>query len=250
MTYARPLLLDLYCCEGGAARGYAAAGFDVHGVDLFRDYSRRRYPFPATRADALEHLAGLIDTGLIKQYAAVHASPPCQHASAGTRALRKQGKSEHPALIEPTRALLEATGLPYVIENVRGAALRDPVWLCGCMFGLSALDEDGVRLHMQRLRGFESNVPLVAPRPCDHRDHQHVAGSYGGARKQGATPAERRWNAKHLRHGGYVPAKHVQAALLGVEGMTVAGMYQCIPPAYAEHIGRALLAALEQPAAA
>lgn len=29
----RPLLLDLFCGEGGAARGYDLAGFDVVGVD-------------------------------------------------------------------------------------------------------------------------------------------------------------------------------------------------------------------------
>ena len=27
-------LLDLFCCAGGAGRGYADAGFDVVGVDL------------------------------------------------------------------------------------------------------------------------------------------------------------------------------------------------------------------------
>jgi hypothetical protein len=30
----RPLLLDLFCCAGGAAEGYHRAGFDVLGVEL------------------------------------------------------------------------------------------------------------------------------------------------------------------------------------------------------------------------
>lgn len=30
----RPLLLDLYCGEGGAGMGYHQAGFDVIGVDI------------------------------------------------------------------------------------------------------------------------------------------------------------------------------------------------------------------------
>jgi len=29
-----PRLLDLFCCSGGAARGYQRAGFRVHGVDI------------------------------------------------------------------------------------------------------------------------------------------------------------------------------------------------------------------------
>lgn len=29
-----PRLLDLFCCEGGAGKGYADAGFEVVGVDL------------------------------------------------------------------------------------------------------------------------------------------------------------------------------------------------------------------------
>ena len=29
----RPRLLDLFCCQGGAAKGYTDAGFDVTGVD-------------------------------------------------------------------------------------------------------------------------------------------------------------------------------------------------------------------------
>ena len=29
----KPRLLDLFCCAGGAARGYADAGFEVVGVD-------------------------------------------------------------------------------------------------------------------------------------------------------------------------------------------------------------------------
>ena len=30
----RLLLLDLFCCAGGAAKGYARAGFTVHGCDI------------------------------------------------------------------------------------------------------------------------------------------------------------------------------------------------------------------------
>jgi DNA (cytosine-5)-methyltransferase 1 len=59
--------------------------------------------------------------------------------------------------------MLKASGLPYVIENVEGAALVDPVVLCGSMFDLGATTKDGTRFHLERHRKFETNWPLRAP---------------------------------------------------------------------------------------
>lgn len=240
-----PRLLDLYCCEGGAARGYDQAGFDVYGVDLFKTikggFSRKRYPYPAVTGDVIEVLTTLTSGGLvdfdngetveIRNFDAIHASPPCQHASAGTRAMRAHGDDRHPALIEPTRELLIETGLPWVIENVKGAALRDPLTLCWSMFDQPGRvsNEDGVPLRMERHRLFESNVPLVAPGPCRHPEDVQVAGSYGAAQRTIA-------GAKR-RGGGYVPSREIQARLLGVDWMTERGMHQSIPPAYTQWVG-------------
>jgi DNA (cytosine-5)-methyltransferase 1 len=249
---SRPKLLDLFCCEGGASMGYHRAGFDVYGVDLFEDYSQKRYPFPSRAHDAVDALDILLmgstlwldnnTIGLrLKDFAAITASPPCQHASAGTRA---QDRSKYPRLIEPTRELLMQTGLPYVIENVKGADLRDPILLCGTMFDLSAVDEDGTNLEMWRHRLFESNVLLAAPAQCQHGwFSRQVAGSYGGARRD-------KHEARNVRHGGYVPSKRVQQELLVIDWMTERGMHQSIPPAYTEHIGRQLLAHIESERAA
>ena len=90
-------------------------------------------------------------------------------------------------------------------------------------------------LHLKRHRLFESNVSLTAPTQCRHGWYsEQVAGSYGGARRD-------KDEARHVRHGGYVPAAHVQARLLGIDWMTQKGMHESIPPAFAEHIGRQLI---------
>ncbi len=229
----KPKLLDLYCCEGGAARGYASAGFDVFGVDLFEGYTQRRYPFPSHKGDALAYLEAHGH-----EYDVIHASPPCQRHSAGTRA---GNRDRYPDLIGPTRDLLIAIGKPYVIENVEGAPLLDPITLCGTHFGLTTVDDDGTKLYLRRHRLFESNAPLLQPQ-CQHPAGVQWAGSYGGARRD-------KHEARNVRHGGYVPAAHVQAALLGVDGMTQRGMWQCIPPAYTSWLGTQLLDHLTRSAA-
>lgn len=230
-------LLDLFAGEGGAAVGYHRAGFDVTGVDLDRGHLKR-YPFLHYTADALDYLFDYGD-----EYDAIHASPPCQAYTRGNA-----GRiTSWPRLIEPVRNLLEATGKPYVIENVADARseLHDPTMLCGCMFNLSTTDTDGTTIHLQRQRLFETNWPLPAPRPCDHTAHQWIAGAYGGARRD-------KHEAKHVRKGGYVPKdKDVVKALLGVEHeMTWGGLFECIPPAYTEWIGGQLRAHLSDTAIA
>ena len=138
-------ILDLFCCAGGSAKGYANAGFDVVGVDV---EPQPHYPYEFHQSDALSFPFDGFD--------AIHASPPCQGYSV-TRAMH-QGK-QHPMLIESTRARLVSSGLPYVIENVPGAPLQNPVTLCGEMFGLRVI----------RHRLFESNFYIPQPRHAPHR---------------------------------------------------------------------------------
>jgi DNA (cytosine-5)-methyltransferase 1 len=68
-----PRLLDLFCGAGGAAMGYALAGFRVTGIDIA---PQPLYPFQCIQADALEYLAHYG-----QEYDAIHASPPCQAVS-------------------------------------------------------------------------------------------------------------------------------------------------------------------------
>ena len=232
---ARPRLLDLFCCEGGAAVGYHRAGFDVVGVDLFKHknaagrtvgFSQKRYPFESVQSDAIEYVK---EHG--HEFDAIHASPPCQAYS-----ITKNGHDvKHPELVEPTRAALIATGKPYVIENVEGAPLLDPLNLCWSMFREpgSVLDGDGTPLQMKRHRLFESNINLPSPGPCAHAPGVQYAGSYGGARRD-------KREAREIRHGGYVPAKEIQQLLLAIDWMTEGGMHQSLPPLYTEWVGLAL----------
>lgn len=218
----RPRLLDLYSCAGGAAKGYHQAGFDVTGVDL---NPQPRYPFEFHQADALEYVREHAH-----EFDAIHASPPCQAYSI----TRNTHTVEHPDLLEPTRQALIQTGLPYVIENVVGAPLHDPLLLCGSMFGLRANDTDGIPLALRRHRLFESNVWLMGAGGCVH-DNTLVAGSYTGSRNR--TPEQR----DQPRLGGYTPHVTVRAELLGIDWMNEHELAQAIPPAYTEWIGTQLL---------
>ncbi|MDA8439391.1 MAG: DNA cytosine methyltransferase [Propionibacterium sp.] len=243
----RPRLLDLFCGEGGAAAGYITAGFDVTGVDLNATVGRH-YPSEFIATDALAYIA---THGA--DFDAIHASPPCQGYTIAT-AGNPTARAKHQRLIAATRELLILTGRPWVIENVEQARrqMRDPILLCGRMFGLGADDEDGLPLVLDRHRLFESNVPILAPAHPKHGAEQ-VAGVYGGgrARKPGQTAAEHRYSCRHDRGGGYVPrSKAVKQALLGIDWMTVRGMQESIPPAYSAHVGAQLLAAIESRAAA
>ncbi len=215
-----PRLLDLFCGAGGAAMGYAWAGFEVVGVDIA---PQPRYPFTFIQADALEYFDGLGIWGLT-DFDAIHASPPCQRYSAMSTA-RPGLALEYPDLIEPVRERLVATGLPYVIENVPGAPMLDPVVLCGQMFGLA----------LYRHRLFESSTRLTAP---VHPKH--------------VTPASRagHWEPGTIISvaGNFAPVAEGRRAM-GIEWMNRSEMAESIPPAFTEHVGRQLMDAILEEAA-
>jgi DNA (cytosine-5)-methyltransferase 1 len=210
----RPRLLDLFCKAGGAGKGYFDAGFEVIGVDI---EPQPRYPFEFLQADALEFLATPFWWW---PFDAVHASPPCQAHTT----LRHRTGGEYPDLIAATRAPLVRSGLPYVIENVVGAPLENPIRLCGSSFGLGV---DGRELRRHRL--FESNVPMMAP-PCQHTGD--VVGVYGTG---GGGQMTRGYKAR-----GVAEAREA----LGTPWMTLAECAQAIPPVFTAHIGGYLMAAL------
>lgn len=241
----RPRLLDLFCGAGGAAMGYHRAGFEVVGVDI---KPQPHYPFEFVQCDAL--------SGSLAGFDAIHASPPCQFATT-LRALHPS--KEYVNLIPQTKALLEASGLPYVIENVPQAAawLAEPITLCGTMFGLGI---EGAELRRHRVFEIHPRLYSLSP-PCVHGLRHHTIGVYGGG---GADPRPThrgprpRTVAVYGNAGGTSrrraaagkgsPQQHTVAerrVAMDIDWMTCDELDQAIPPAYTEWIGRQLLAALE-----
>ena len=223
-------LLDLFCGAGGCAVGYDRAGFEVVGVDIV---PQPRFPFEFHRADALDVLSALVaGEGPLQGFDAIHASPPCQAYSVANNIHRR---TDHPDLIAATRDALEATGLPYVIENVEGARkhMRSPVTICGLSVGVN------VRRH----RLFECNFPVMVP-PCgDHRGDWLLV--------FGHTVLERGHVVAKAKGGGNViRRKHTTTArgreAMGIDWMNRDELSDAIPPAYTEHIGSYLLAEVER----
>ena len=106
------------------------------------------------------------------------------------------------------RDRLAASGLPFVIENVRTTELRPCLVLCGSMFGLP----------IRRHRGFETSwngYRLV--QPCQHQS------------------SDMAFMHKHER---------AYADAMGCGWMTAREAREAIPPAYTEHIGAYLMAEL------
>jgi DNA (cytosine-5)-methyltransferase 1 len=170
------------------------------------------YPFEFHQADALF----VLQEGLARGFDAIHASPPCQ---AFTTARVIHGR-DHPDLLTPTRALFEQTDIPWVIENVPGAPMRPDIKLCGCMFP-ELRSENGM---LARERWFEFHEPVFGLRAkCHHPLPVISVFGHGG----------------HVYHG-------VQdwRQVMGIDWMKRDELAQAIPPAYTEHVGSYLMAAL------
>ena len=206
--------------------GYSHAGFDVVGVDIA---PQPDYPFEFIQADVLTLLKYPYHYTRGLEITAVHASPPCQHASS-LRSLHKH--KVYPELIAPVRELLEATGLPWVIENVPGAAMRPDAVLCGSMFGL--------RFRRHRWFEFSWGEPMFAPASCDHS--QDIIGVYGAS--DGHYPDGFKHHGK--KRG---PRQGTTDEIRDAMGMPWAqrrrGITEAIPPAYTKHIGGVLMAQLK-----
>lgn len=215
----RPILVDLFCGEGGAGAGYMAAGFRVIGVDIV---DRHGYPGEFVKADANAFDFSGAD--------AVAGSPPCHDHSA----LAGRTGADHGTgwMLDHTIERFESSGLPYVVENVEGAKMPTSIILCGTEFGLGAAGRV-----LKRHRRFAANFPLTRAGVCACRGRRadgskiRVGGVYG----DGGTGQMTRGYKFH-------PADARVA--MGIDWMTRRALSQAIPPAYTQHIGKQLMAHL------
>lgn len=198
-TDPRPRLLDLFSCAGGAARGYQQAGFHVTGIDI---NEQPRYAGDVfVQGDALEYLAAHGH-----EYDAIHGSPPCQHYANVTK--WRGSADNHPDMLDTTRQMFMASGLPWVIENVPEAPIRSDYLLCGSMFGLP------VRRH----RAFETSWRAYELHQLCQHSPDDLAFMHKGER--------------------------AYADALGCGWMSAREGRQAIPPAYTRHVGEALMRVL------
>lgn len=207
-------LLVLGSCAGIGSDGFAQAGWDVHGVDI-DPRPQRHDPHPHSTGDMLEVLQ---DRAFLSGFDAISAHPPCQGYSALRCLADAQGKGRGRAvdLIGPVRRLLQASGLPWVIENVPRSPLATPVTTCGSAFGL------GVRRH----RWWESEDFWLLPTVCDHKTQGRPWGVFGS-------------RGDNIPSGGRTVLTIEQGHdVMGVE-RRVPWTYLCeaIPPAYTRWIG-------------
>jgi len=215
----QPRMLDLFCGAGGCTAGYQRAGFWVRGVDKNRQPRYVGEQF--IQADALEYLAGLIDSGEIAEFDAIHASPPCQAFTMAQNAAKNA--AAHPDLVTPIRELLKKSGLPWVIENVVGAPLVNPVLLCGLALGVN----------VKRHRLFESNLFLFSSGCGNHdADYFVIFGHEVRNRRTGSAAGRKNKIAEGRK-------------AMGIDWMTRGELSEAIPPAYTEFIGNQLMTAIQ-----
>jgi DNA (cytosine-5)-methyltransferase 1 len=202
---AKPRLLDLFSGAGGCAKGYELAGFDVAlGVDRA---NMPRYPYDFLQVDALEYLA---KHG--HEYDFIHASPPCQVYSR----MRHVTGNSYEDFLPQTRKLIDELELPYVIENVIGAPLKNPVLLCGTMFGLNTI----------RHRIFECGF-------CFNPSEMPVCQHQKKTVRQGYAPKAYEYHCVTGNFAGMQEAKEA----MNIDWMTRKELSQAIPPQFTQFIG-------------
>lgn len=202
-------LLDLFCGAGGASKGYADAGFEVIGIDIKK---HKDYPFKIEVLNVLD-----LPLDYLNDFDVIHASPPCQPFTSLMKLAKAQGKTTNKMdLLEPTRTLLQLSNKPYIIENVVGAPLINPIQLCGSSFNLK------VRRH----RLFESNLNLIGSN-CDHKAQGRPIGVYGSLKDE-------------IPKGGKTAETIEQAReAMGINwAMKWSDLVEAIPPAYTYYLGK------------
>jgi DNA (cytosine-5)-methyltransferase 1 len=207
--------------------GYYRAGFtEIVGIDID---PQPNYPFDFVRMDFMD-----LFTYPYPQYwqdaDLIHASPPCQAYS--DLAKRNGNEHTHPKYIEALREMLDSTNRDWVIENVEGAPLFEPLILCGTMF-------ESLRVLRHRLFEFSYSIiqrsKLAAP---FHPKHPLV---YTRDKRKAHYGKLNEWDSPVSVNGGGNCSVEAARDAMGIDWMTKAELNEAIPPAYTEWIGRQLL---------
>lgn len=224
-------VLDLFCGAGGASYGYGRAGFHVTGVDIVDRPTYAGDTF--IRADAMAWMQMHRRGWLLDRFDLIHWSPPCQAGNTltiGTNASRGWGGGDaHRQYIPELRPLIEATGLPHVLEQpVGNAPMRRDLMLCMDMFPV------GDPPWVQRHRYFEING-FAVPQPTHPKHRGYVRGMRHGVLRNGP------YVAAYGSGGGKATVWEMRHALGIYWTADRSELTEAIPPAYTEYIGKAFL---------
>lgn len=226
----RPLLIDRFCGEGGAAAGYVRVGFRVWGVDENPAVAARYLESGAERFIRADATTWEPD----EEPDAEHYSPPCKD---WTELAAQSGGDGTGWMLPASIERAKREGRPYVIENVDSPATREVMRgatvLCGSMFGLGVWVGKTVEAYhrrtLKRHRRFLTSFPVVLtpPHACAGQKIIGVYGTGGGGQmtrgykadvEQARTAMEMPWASRD-------------------------GVSQAIPPAYTRYLGEFLMEA-------
>ena len=110
----KPLVIDLCCGLGGWARGFLDAGWEVIGFDV--------EPLPYPGKLVMQDVRTL-DGRRFRNADLIVASPPCQEFSRLDQPWTRPTANPNPdlSIVEACQRIARESGVPLVMENVRGA---------------------------------------------------------------------------------------------------------------------------------
>lgn len=218
-------VLDLFCGAGGSAMGLYRGFIERYPGLLIVGVDNRMQPhYPAFHdAPYAKHFAFVQGDALtypLDGFDFIWASPPCQ-AYSRTKTLAAK---DYPKLIDGIRSRLRHYKIPYVIENVPGAPLRNPTLLCGTMFGL--------KTYRHRLFETSFQMPLVM-----HPGHGIKQDPMRGPSSNRKAPM-----VVVAGHYSYHGEAELRKQAMGIDWMNRDELAQAIPPAYSFYIARQIRA--------
>lgn len=263
----KPIALDICARKGGATVGLQRAGFYVIAIDIESQPGNPADQF--VQADGLAVLETLNRPGRVWLAGLGAVTPdfiwqswPCQEGNTATAGNRARGIADtHEQFIPRARELSDRIGIPYVLEQPtasRAGLIRRDLTLCMDMF-----KGDMPPPWVQKHRSFELSG-FTVPQPAHPEGPVRGGSMVGFPKPAGHAGRVRGWRHGEVFEGPYVAGygngggkgtpeelAHAMQMPWVIEGMTKQtrrarqfDLQEAIPPKFAEHIGRGLLAAL------